>query len=231
MAEAKARSFSITAKFVVFDPIMISPNKANILIKKMRQAVKDFKLRTGYITAYVLNMDEFEVHEMNANMLFGSWLLRIESVDENSDNGAVMRFNQFNDCGFEKALTELVFTRYQTIIRMVLDQNNPGELVVANAMAEPSNIRPGTATMGEQKYSFYERFSKSVADYPFLARVLILEKEFIRLGRDIALTDEARKALTGKVSKSINSLKQNMKPAEIEELVYLSASLDLIPTI
>lgn len=231
MPEARMRSFTIEAKFVAYDPNLISPNKANVLIKKMQKSLADFKINKGHIKAYVLVIDEFQCDQINTNLIHGSWKLRIELVDLNEDGGAIGRFNIHNDGGFSLAICALRFTKYQTICKIVPDFDNLGDLTVGNPTSEPGDIDPSQPSMGEQKFNFYERFSRSVADYAFLGRVLVLEKELARLREDVSLTDEARKDLVKKTSIFINSLKQNMKDSELEELVYFQVSLDQIPGI
>lgn len=231
MPEPKNRSFTIEAKFVAFDPNVISPGKANGLIKQMRSALAEFKFKSGEISAYVLVIDEFNCDQINTNFLNGRWNLRIELCDLNRDGGATSRFNTSNDGGFGKAICDLKFTRYMTIIKIVSDYDHVGDLTVENPKKDPGNIDPSSPTVGEQKYDFYERFSASIADFTFLARVLILEKELSRLRTDVCLTEEARKHLVNKVSTSINSLKQNMGDKEKDELSYVGVSLDLIPSI
>ncbi len=231
MPEPRRSSLAIEAKFCCFDPNGASPQKVNPLIRKMHKALANFKLEDGYVKGYVVVIDEFEHWQKSPNLLLGSWKLRLEILDLNSDSGATGRFNVSNDLGFGKAITSLAFTKYQTIIKIVSNHDELGDLTVEGAKSELSDIKPGTASMSEQKFDFFERFSKSVSEYGLLARVLILEKELTRLGNDISLTEKAKNHLMEKTSTFINSLKQNMSQKEIEETVYLSASLDLIPSI
>lgn len=231
MPEARSRSFTIEAKFVAYDPNLISPKKANVLIRRMEKALADFKLANQYIQAYVLVIDEFQCHQVNTNLIKGSWKLRVELVDSNIDNGAIGRFNVDNSGGFRKAICELKFHKYQTVIKIVDSYDDIGDLTVDDAVLESGNEKPGASTMGDQKYDFFERFTKSITKYSFLARVLVLEKELERLKGDSSLTEEAKETLVKKTDMAINSLKQNMSEEEIAEMMYFAVSLDLIPGI
>lgn len=222
MPDARSRSFTIEAKFVAYDPNLISPKKGNILIRRMEKALADFKLKDKYIRAYILVIDEFQCDQVNTNMVRGSWKLRIELVDLNTDNGAIGRFNADSSGGVERAICELKFHKYQTVIKIVPDWDDIGDLTIKDATADPDS------PMADQKFDFFERFSKSVSDYAFLGRVLILEKELKRLKADRSLDEEARAKLTKNTSRFIHSLKQNMKKRELVEYSYFAVSLDLI---
>jgi len=222
MGESKSYSFSLEPKFVAFDPNGISPNKANVLIKKLRKALADFKFKDGYVSAYVTVIDEFEVDQKNPNMLWGSWKLRVEMMDLNTDNGSVGRFNNSNDRLLQKALCQLVFHKYQTIIKIVPDFDNIGSLIIEGATADPSS------KMGEAQLVFYKRFQKAVFDFRFLGQTLILEKEQKRLSADLSIDDKTKADLLKNITRLIVSLKQNMKKKELAEYSYFAVSLDLI---
>lgn len=231
MPEPRSRSFSIEAKFVCYDPNLNSPKKSNILIRRMGKALADFTLKDKYIQAYSLVVDEFQCSQVNTNLIKGSWKIRVELVDSNIDNGAIERFNVDNSGGFVRAICELKFYKYLTVIKIVPDYDNMGDLTVEDAVLESGNVKPGSPSIGDQKYVFFERFTKSIMKYNFLARVLILEKESARLKNDISLTEEAREALTKKTDLAIHSLKQNASEEELAEMNYFGVSLDLIPSI
>jgi len=222
MPESKSYSFAREAKFVAFDPNGISPNKANVLIKKMRQALADFKFREEYVSAYIVVIDEFETTQKNPNMLWGSWKLRVEMVDENIDNGAVGRFNNSNDRLFQNALCRLVFHKYQTIIKIVPDFDDIGSLVVKDATTDSGSL------MGEAQLIFYKRFQKAIAEFAFIGRTLILEKEQKRIKADRSIDEKTKANLLKNIDRLIGSLKQNMSKKEMAEFDYFAISLDLI---
>jgi len=222
MAEARLSSFARMVNFVVFDANGISPAKANPLIKKMHKSLAEFKLKEGYLSAYVVVIDEFQVETKNTNLLHGQWKCRFEQVDSNEDGGATMRFNNSNERVLLNALCRLQFHKYNSIIKIVPDFNNIGELLIEDSEA----IKDFKLT-GEAQLIFYRRFQQAIFDHPYLAKCLTLEKEHLRLQIDRQIDAKTKAELIKNIERLLVSCKNNMKEKERSEFDYFAISLDL----
>jgi len=227
MGEARAYSLVRKVNFVLFDPLGISPNKGNVLIRKMRKALEDFRLDGacgGHVKMFGVIVDpEVEIWQHNPNMVHGEWEIRVEMVDTNEDNGAIERWNNVTHGVLGKELCQLRFSRYKTLIKIVENHSEPGDLSVTNPTEEPK--------MSEAQLIFYKRFSKAVFNNPWVSRLLILDKEAMQIKNDKTLPDETKEKLKKDVDRFINSCKQNMSEKELKEYRYFAISLGSIPSI
>lgn len=228
MPEIKSYTFQRSVLFAICDSTGITPNKANGLIKKMSTALKDFQYKNGYVKGYIGELDGFNINQTSPNLCIGSWKIRIEMVDENLDSEAAQRFNNSLNRLFGHAINKLRFHKYNTIIKLVESHDDLGDLSIPD---QPKKEGSPEALEAEAQLIFYSRFAKAVADFPFLGRTLILEKEEKRIKNDRSLSDDVQKKLLKTIGLKINSFRQNMSEDELKEFTYFCVSLDLIPSI
>lgn len=222
MAEAKAYSLPETVFFCIFSSTGINPQKANPLLDKLRKALEEFRLDHGEVLGSVAVCDELTTEQKNSNLVLGSYRIRLEIVDRNRDGEAAERWNNQIPGWICQDLGKIYFSHYETLLKVVLDHQNLGDLSI------PDKPR---VTDEDAKKIFYKRFSKSIFNFPFLARLLVLEKETKRVKSDKTITDELRAKLLKDLDRYTADCKRNMKPEELEEYKYHAGSLGLIPSI
>lgn len=140
----KARAYSEprTVLFVVFDPNGINPKKANPLLKKFYQALKDFRYDKDQIRSSVAIVGDFYVEQKNPNLLLGSYLIRMEIFDKNDDGQAPYRFNNCLGGWIGKAISNIVFVHYNTVIKVVESHFELGDLSATNQRSYVSGLNP-----------------------------------------------------------------------------------------
>jgi len=222
MGDAKAFSYSEKVYFCIFCSTGVSPAKANPLLEKLKKALKEFRLDHGEVVGSVAVCDELECSQENANLALGSYRIRVEIVDHNRDGEATERWNNKTQQWVRQDLCKIFFTKYETILKVVLDHQNLGDLSIPDA--------PMVKDEEAQKI-FYSRFAKSIFNFPFLARLLVLEKETQRVKSDKTIPDKLRKKLLKDLDRFTTDLKRNMKKPELKEYEYHAGSLGLIPSI
>ena len=147
MTDMKAYSWPKKVLFVVADSGGVTPSKANGLLKKLREALTEFKFNNGMVIAGVSTVDEFRTEQKNPNLVLGSYLIRMEIYDKNTDGQSANRFNNDIFCLIGKALEEISFTHYKTILKIVENHSELGDLSVENAR----NYVPGFSELDRQK--------------------------------------------------------------------------------
>ncbi len=222
MGEIKSYSLSETVLFCIFSNAGMNPNKAKPLLDKLRKSLEEFKLDHGQAIGSVTVVDELRCDQKNSNLALGSYRIRLEIVDHNRDDNAGERWNNKIPQWICQDLGKIYFTRYESIIKVVLDHQNLGDLRI-----------PGTpmVTDDEAKKVFYGRFSKSIFDFPFLARLLVLDKEMKRVRHDQTISPKLKEKLLKDLDRYVTDCKRNMKEKELEEHAYFSTVMGLIPSI
>jgi len=222
MGKAKAYSISEQVFFCIFDQNGVNPTKANPLLEKLKKALTEFRLDRGQVIGSVAVCDELECSQENANLVLGSYRIRLEIVDHNRDGEAAERWNNQIPGWICQDLCKIFFAKHETILKVVLDHDNLGDLSI-----------PDTPKITDEqaKKIFYGRFAKSIFNFPFLGRLLILEKEQKRVKTDGTISNELREKLLKDLNRYAIDCKRNMKKDELEEYVYHSESLGLIPSI
>jgi len=222
MLEPRAYSIPETVKFCIFSNTGVNPNKARPLLDKLRKALEEFRLDHGEVIGSVAVVDELRCDQKNANLALGSYNIRLEIIDHNRDNNAGERWNNKISGWICKDLCKIFFYRYGSILKVVLDHQNLGDLSIPDMPM---------VTDDEAKKAVYGRFSKSIFDFPFLGRLLILEKETKRVKADQTISDELRKKLLKDLDRYTTDCKRNMKEKELGEYEYQVDCLGLIPNI
>ncbi len=222
MCKAKAYSISETVYFCIFSSTGINPQKGNPLLEKLKKALKEFRLDHGQVVASVTVVDELETEQKNPNLVLGSYKIRLEIVDYNKDGEAGERWNNQIPGWIGQDLDKIFFSHYDSLIKVVSDHQNLGNLSI-----------PGTKMVTDEnaKKVFYGRFSKSIFNFPFLARLLILDKETKRIQHDQTISKELREKLLKDLDRYTTDCKRNMKEKELEEYRYHAGCLGLIPSI
>ncbi len=222
MGEPKAYSIPETVLFCVFANSGMNPNKATPLLDKLRKALEDFKFDHGQVVGNISVVDELRCDQKNSNLALGSYKVRLEIVDHNRDGNAGERWNNKIPQWIGQDLCKIFFSRYDGLIKVVLDHQNLGDLSI-----------PGTqmVTDDEAKKVFYKRFAKSIFNFPFLGRLLILEKEMKRVQHDQTVSPELREKLLKDLDRYVTDCKRNMKRKELKEYEYHAGCLGLIPSI
>jgi len=220
--EPKAYSLPETVNFCIFSNSGVNPNKARPLLDKLRQALEEFKLDHGEVIGSVAVVDELECNQTNANLALGSYKIRLEIVDHNRDGNAGERWNNKIPQYIGQGLSKIYFSQCDALIKVVSDHDSLGDLTI-----------PDTPKITDEqaKKIFYGRFAKSIFNFPFLARLLVLEKEQKRVKTDGTISNELREKLLKDLNRYAIDCKRNMKKDELEEYVYHSESLGLIPSI
>jgi len=167
-------------------------------------------------------VDELQCSQENANLALGNYNIRLELIDHNRDGEAAERYNNQIPGWIGQDLGKIFFSHYETILKVVLDHHTLGDLSI-----------PGKQMIkdDEAKKIFYGRFAKSIFNFPFLGRLLILEKEQKRVKTDGTISNELREKLLKDLSRYISDCKRNMKKEELTEYKYHVGSLGLIPSI
>ncbi len=222
MAEPKAYSIPETVNFCIFSNSGMNPNKAKPLLDKLRKSLEEFKFDHGEVVGNISVVDELECSQENSNLALGSYKIRLELVDHNKDGNAGERWNNKIPQWLGQDLGRIFYSRYDAIIKVVSDHHNLGDLSI-----------PGTQmiTDDEAKLVFYKRFAKSIFNFPFLGRLLILEKETERVKADKTVSSELREKLLKDLNRYTADCKRNMKEKELEEYRYHAGCLGLIPSI
>lgn len=133
MTDMKAYSCPKKVLFVVSDSGGVTPNKANGLLKKLRAALEEFKFNNGMVIAGVSTVDELRVEQKNPNLVLGSYLIRMEIYDKNTDGQFAHRFNNDIFRLIGKALEEISFVHYKCVLKVVENHTDLGDLSVENA--------------------------------------------------------------------------------------------------
>jgi len=222
MIEPKAYSLPETVFFCIFSNAGMNPNKARPLLDKLRKALEEFKFDHGQVIGNISVVDELECGQENANLVLGSYRIRLELIDHNRDDNAGERWNNKIPQWIGQDLGKIYFTHYETIIKVVESHQNLGDLSI------PDMPR---IEQDEAKLIFYKRFAKSIFNYSFLARLLVLEKELKRVKADQTISEELRAKLMKDLSRYTSDCKRNMKKEELEEYKYHVSCLGLIPSI
>lgn len=222
MAEAKSYSISETANFCIFSNNGMNPNKAKPLLDKLRKSLEEFKLDHGQVIGNITVVDELRCDQKNANLALGSYRVRFEIVDHNRDDNAGERWNNKIPQWICQDLCKIYFSHYGSIIKVVLDHQHLGDLSI-----------PGQPmiTDDEAKKIFYKRFAKSIFNFPFLARLLVLEKEVKRVMADETISPKLKEKLLEDLDRYTTDCKRNMKEEELKEYEYQINCLGLIPSI
>jgi len=222
MAEPKAYSLPETVLFCIFDYNGMNPQKAKPLLDKLRNALETFKFDHDEVIGNISVVDEMECKQENSNLALGSYRIRLELVDHNTDGNAGERWNNKIPQWIGSDLGKIFFTHYSAIIKVVQDHKSLGDLSIPDSPM---------MTDDDAKKVFYGRFSKSIFDYPFLARLLVLDKEIKRVQNDQTISPELKDKLLKDSSRYISDCKRNMKEDEIKEYDYFAASMGLIPNL
>lgn len=146
MTDMKAYSCPEKVLFVVADSGGVTPNKANGLLKKLRAALTEFKFNNGMVIAGVSMVDELRIEQKNLNLVLGSYQVRLEIYDKNTDGHSAYRFNNDIFRLIGKALKEISFTHYKTILKIVDSHTEIGDLSVENTR----NYVPGFSELDRQ---------------------------------------------------------------------------------
>ncbi len=147
MTNMKAYSCPKKVLFVVADSSGVTPNKANGLLKKFRAALAEFKFNNGMVIAGVSTVDELRIEQKNSNLVLGSYLIRMEIYDKNTDGQSAYRFNNDIFRLIGKALEEISFTHYKTILKIVESHTQLGDLSVEKVR----NYVPGFSELDRQE--------------------------------------------------------------------------------
>ncbi len=222
MAEPKAYSISETVLFCIFDHNGMNPNKARPLLDKLRKALEEFKFDHGQVIGNISVVDELTCDQENANLALGSYRVRLELIDHNRDGNAGERWNNQIPQWIGQDFAKIFFTHYSAIIKVVQDHKDLGDLSIPDAPMISDD---------EAKKVFYGRFSKSIFDYPFLSRLLVLDKEQKRVTDDQTISPELKEKLLKDLSRYTTDCKRNMKQDELKEYEYFATSMGLIPSI
>ncbi len=222
MSRVKSYSISETVFFCIFSNNGINPNKAKPLLDKLRKALEEFKLDHGQVIGNITVVDELRCDQENSNLALGSYRVRLEIVDHNRDDNAGERWNNQIPQWIGQDLGKIYFAHYGSLIKVVESHQKLGDLSI-----------PGTkmVTDDEAKKVFYKRFAKSIFNFPFLGRLLILEKEQNRVQHDETILPELKEKLLKDLDRYTTDCRRNMKPEELKEYEYQINCLGLIPSI
>lgn len=146
MTDMKAYSCPKKVLFVVADSGGVTPNKANGLLKKLRAALTEFKFNNGMVIAGVSMVDELRIEQKNLNLVLGSYQVRLEIYDKNTDGQSAYRFNNDIFPLIGKALKEISFSHYRCVLKVVGNHEELGDLSVENTR----NYVPGFSELDRQ---------------------------------------------------------------------------------
>lgn len=222
MSEAKAYSIPETVLFCIFANSGMSPNKGKPLLIKLRKALEEFKLDHGEVIGNISVVDELECWQKNSNLALGSYKIRLEIVDHNRDGNAGERWNNKIPQWIGQDLGRIYFSHYDGLIKVVQDHRDLGDLSIPDTPMVSDD---------EAKKVFYGRFSKSIFDFPFLARLLVLDKEAKRVTADKTVSPKLKEKLLKDLDRRVTDCKRNMKKKEMVEYEYFSTSMGLIPNL
>jgi len=103
----------------------VEAKRANPLILKYREALKELKVKKDSVSASIMTVDDFSIVQKNRDLYEGRYLVRWEIID--NETGWETRMNHSTKALLSTALLAIIFSQDKVEIKTINIKNGSNE--------------------------------------------------------------------------------------------------------